>query len=94
MSQLVVTTNDDSNPANETPFFKALAIADCLFFPFGVSFMEMSLWIAVFCDEFVSKIRCLTFFIILDGRTCEILWSLLKKVFVSHEKPKQILFHI
>ena len=85
MSQLVVTINDDSNPANETPFFKALAIAVCLFFPFGVSFMEMSLWIAVFYDEFVSKKRCLIFFISLDGRTWEILWSLLKKIVFCEE---------
>ena len=54
-SQPVVATNDDNNPANGSPFFKAFAMAACLFFPFGVSFMEMSLWIAGVCEEFVPK---------------------------------------
>ena len=54
-SQPGVTNNDDSKPASGSPFFKALAMAACLFFPFGVSFMEMSLWIAGFCEEFVPK---------------------------------------
>ena len=54
-SQPGVTNSDDSKPASGSPFFRALAMAACLFFPFGVSFMEMSLWIAGVCEEFVPK---------------------------------------
>ena len=39
-SQPVVATSDDNNPANGSPFFKAFAMAACLFFPFGVSFIR------------------------------------------------------